>query len=133
MNNSNGGDPLDTYFDIICGELPRDALVSVILPDGQVELIVVMIDVEMDPLRITFDRDKGDAVIHADGQKFHMLSAAQLRVLAGLSERAENIWEKWHDLTSRDDPDEMHLRKWLSMGDSGVDLRHRRHCTPVCE
>lgn len=114
MNN-----PLKNYFDTVCGELPRDELVSVILPDGQVELLAVMIDVEMDPLHITFDRDKGDAVIHADA---HMLSAAQLRILAGLSDRAMDIWEKWHDLTNRDD----HLRKWLAMGDSGLDLRHGR-------
>ena len=112
-------DPLDNYFDSIFGDLPRDELVSVILPDGHVDLLVVTIDVEMDPLRVTFDSDKGDAVFHADG---HMLSAAQLHALAGLSERAGGIWEKWYDLTNRDD----HLRKWLAMGDSGADLRHGR-------
>jgi len=114
MNN-----PLDNYFDTVCGELPRDELVSVILHDGQVELLAVMIDVETDPFRVTFDRDKGDAVIHADGQKCHMLSAEQLRALADWSERAAEIWEKWHDV---DDP----LRAWLAMGDSGKDLRHGR-------
>jgi len=114
MNN-----PLENYFDIICGELPRDQLVSVILPDGQVELLAVMVDVELDPLRITFDRDKGDAVIHADGQKWHMLSAAQLRILAGLSDRAEVIWKRWHD-------GEDHLDMWLAMGDSSKDMRQGR-------
>jgi len=114
MNN-----PLENYFDIICGDLPRDKLVSVILPNGQLELLAVMMDVEMDPLRITFDRDKGDAVIHANGQKWHMLSAAQLRILAGLSERAKDIWERWHN-------GEDHLRIWLAMGDSGMDMRYGR-------
>ncbi|MCC5972015.1 MAG: hypothetical protein JJU15_18920 [Pararhodobacter sp.] len=108
--------PLKNYFDIICGELPRDQLVSVILPDGQVELLAVMVDVEMDPFRVTFDRDRGDALIHADGQKCHMLSAEQLWILAGLSERAKDIWERWHN-------GEDHLRIWLAMGDSGADLR----------
>jgi len=115
--------PLNSYFDAVCGELPREKLVSVILPDGEVELLAVMVDVEMDPLRVTFDRDKGDAVIHADGQKYHVLSAAQLRVLADLSDRAGDIWEKWQDLA---DPAETHLRNWLVIGESGKDLRHRR-------
>lgn len=112
----NMSKPLETYFDVICGELPRDKLVSVILPDGQVELLAVMIDVESDPVRVTFDRDKGDAVIHADGQKWHMLSAAQLRILAGLSDRAQAIWERWH-------AGDNHLDMWLTMGDSSADLR----------
>ncbi|WP_333827553.1 hypothetical protein [Pararhodobacter sp.] len=114
MNN-----PLENYFDIICGDLPRDKLVSVILPDDQLELLAVMMDVEMDPMRVTFDRNKGDAVLHAAGQKWHMLSAAQLRTLAGLSERAQAIWERWHN-------GEDHLYKWLAMGDSGIDMRRRR-------
>ena len=114
------------YLDCICGELPRDELVSVIVSDVQVELLAVMIDVEMDPLRITFERDTGDAVLHADGQKCHMLSAEQLHVLATLSERAAGIWENWHDLTRDGAPKQTHLRRWLAMGDSGADLRRAR-------
>jgi len=117
-------DPLDNYFESLCGGLPLNELVSVIYPSGEVGLVALMVDVEADPVRFGFDDDRGDAVIHADGQHWHMLSADQLRTVASWCERAERIWETWHDLTgSHDDRSESYLRAWLAMGDSGKDLR----------
>ena len=124
MNDQTNENPLESFFDHICGDMPREELVMVILPDGTVEIVTFLIDLEMDPVRVTFANDPAAAIIHADDYKYCMLTPYHLDLLSELAERAQIIWKRWfktHDCEKG--PAEKHLRMWLAMGDSGADLR----------
>ncbi|WP_010140349.1 hypothetical protein [Oceanicola sp. S124] len=86
---------------LLCGGRTKGVL-HVVGTDGTseaTEVTMMLIDAELDPVRITFDAD-GDATIHADGARYVCLSPDQLELIAARSQEAVAIWE---EISARED------------------------------
>ncbi|QLH15883.1 hypothetical protein HYQ43_17275 [Paracoccus pantotrophus] len=96
MNNSEGR--LGEFERHLTGGFEHGKLMFLENSDPSIgtELVMFFMDVEYDPVRVTFDPE-GMASIHSDGHKWHMLSADQLMMLSDMCEEAVRMWEKWDE------------------------------------
>ena len=61
--------------------------------DGDTEVTMMLVDAELDPVRVTFDID-GNASIHADGAAYACLSPGQLELIAERGSEAIRLWDE---------------------------------------
>lgn len=57
-------------------------------------IVMFMMDVEYDPVRITFDPEGGYPIIHADGHEWHTFTPEQLEFIVEKSREAAAMWEE---------------------------------------
>ena len=75
--------------------------------DGDTEVTMMLVDAELDPVRVTYDID-GNASIHADGAAYACLSPGQLELIA---ERGSEAIRLWDEIIARETAEESALRE----------------------
>lgn len=122
MKNKAWEKAVDSYFDKLLDGLPREELIATITKDGDPELLAIIIDVECDPIRISFELSDGFAAIQTADWQYVLLTPRHLETLAKLSRQAKEVWDQFYQQTDFENITDEDKAYWLTLCKSSFDF-----------